>query len=153
MSGNNLHIMTRDERERALADVHVGIISIAEPGRGPLAVPIWYVYEPGGELWILTPRDSRKGRLLQEVERISLCVQSETPPYWYISLEGAIMAIATATLEDHLRPLSRRYLGTVEGDAFADGLAEALADGSRIHVRMRPERWFAVDYSKGRDEA
>ena len=44
--------MTKAEREEFLAGLHVGIISIAEPGRGPLAVPIWYGYEPGGELWI-----------------------------------------------------------------------------------------------------
>jgi hypothetical protein len=29
--------MTRQEREAFLADVHVGIISIADEGRGPLA--------------------------------------------------------------------------------------------------------------------
>ena len=57
--------MTPSEREAFLADVHVGVISIAEPDRGPLTAPIWYAYEPGGELWILTGRDSRKGRLLE----------------------------------------------------------------------------------------
>ena len=36
--------MTRAEREAFLAALHVGIISIAETGRGPLAVPIWYAY-------------------------------------------------------------------------------------------------------------
>jgi nitroimidazol reductase NimA-like FMN-containing flavoprotein (pyridoxamine 5'-phosphate oxidase superfamily) len=33
--------MTRQERETFLADVHVGVISMADEGRGPLAVPIW----------------------------------------------------------------------------------------------------------------
>ena len=46
--------MTRSEREAFLADVHVGIISIENPGRGPLSVPIWYLYEPGGEIAIVT---------------------------------------------------------------------------------------------------
>lgn len=36
--------MTKRERETFLADVHVGIISIAEQGRGPLTVPVWYAY-------------------------------------------------------------------------------------------------------------
>ena len=67
--------MTKAEREEFLAGLHVGIISIAEPGRGPLTVPIWYGYEPGGELWIVTEGDSRKGRLLKQVERFSLCAQ------------------------------------------------------------------------------
>ena len=54
--------MTRLEREAFLAGVHVGIISIAEEGRGPLTVPIWYAYTPGGELRLITGRHSRKGR-------------------------------------------------------------------------------------------
>jgi nitroimidazol reductase NimA-like FMN-containing flavoprotein (pyridoxamine 5'-phosphate oxidase superfamily) len=32
--------MTKHERETFLADVHVGIISISDEGRGPLTVPI-----------------------------------------------------------------------------------------------------------------
>ena len=69
--------MTKAEREEFLAGLHVGIISIAEPGRGPLSVPIWYGYEPGGELWIVTEGDSRKGSLLKQVERFSLGMRSE----------------------------------------------------------------------------
>ena len=37
-------IMTKQERETFLADVHVGIINISDDGRGPLTVPIWYAY-------------------------------------------------------------------------------------------------------------
>jgi nitroimidazol reductase NimA-like FMN-containing flavoprotein (pyridoxamine 5'-phosphate oxidase superfamily) len=52
-------IMTKQEREAFLADLHVGIISIAEEGRGPLTVPVWYAYDPGKDLRIMTGRDSR----------------------------------------------------------------------------------------------
>jgi len=41
--------MTPQEREAFLADVHVGVLAIEEPGRGPLALPVWYVYRDG--LW------------------------------------------------------------------------------------------------------
>ncbi len=33
--------MTREEREQFLAAVHVGILSINQPGRGPLTMPLW----------------------------------------------------------------------------------------------------------------
>ncbi|MFI5217680.1 MAG: pyridoxamine 5'-phosphate oxidase family protein, partial [Candidatus Limnocylindria bacterium] len=91
--------MSQPEREAFLADVHVGVISIAEPGRGPLSAPIWYGYQPGGELWIVTERDSRKGRLLQRAGRFSLCAQSEQPPYKYVSVEGPVTAIVPSNLE------------------------------------------------------
>jgi hypothetical protein len=80
--------MTKQQRESFLADLHVGIISIPEEGRGPLTVPIWYSYEPGGELRVVTARTSRKARLLQRAGRFSLCAQTETPPYKYVSVEG-----------------------------------------------------------------
>jgi nitroimidazol reductase NimA-like FMN-containing flavoprotein (pyridoxamine 5'-phosphate oxidase superfamily) len=73
-------IMTKQEREAFLADVHVGVISIAEEGRGPLTVPICYAYEPGGDLRIMTGPESRKGWLLARAGRFSLCAQTETPP-------------------------------------------------------------------------
>src|SRR5262245_2429423 len=46
--------MTRDEREEFLAAIHVGVLSADEPGRGPLSVPVWYLYEAGGEIVIVT---------------------------------------------------------------------------------------------------
>ena len=54
-------IMTKQEREAFLADVHVGIISISEDGRGPLTVPIWYAYDVGGDLRIMTGQRVAKG--------------------------------------------------------------------------------------------
>ena len=78
--------MTQAEREAFLAGVHVGVLSISEPGRGPLAAPIWYGYEPGGEIWVVTGRDSRKGRLLRAGVRDESDAQSEQAPYQYVSV-------------------------------------------------------------------
>lgn len=138
--------MTRAEREAFLAGVRVGVLCIADGARGPLAVPVWYGYEPGGELWFVTDRDSRKGKLLLLAERISLCAQTETPPYQYVSVEGPIAAIELADLERHRRALAHRYLGKELGDRYLAG-SSAGGEGS-IVVRMKPERWLSVDYGK-----
>lgn len=140
--------MTKGEREAFLAGLHVGIISIPEDGRGPLTCPIWYAYEPGGELWVVTDRDSRKGRLLQRAQRVSLCVQTETPPYKYVSVEGPIVGIAPADAERDTRPMARRYLGEELGDRYVEATAEERAAGASVRVRVRPERWLSVDYAK-----
>lgn len=140
--------MSRAERETFLAAVRVGVISIAEEGRGPLTVPIWYGYEPGGELWIVTERDSRKGKLLLKADRFSLCAQTETPPYQYVSVEGPIVALERAELERHTRVLARRYLGVEGGDAYVKATGAGDESDTSIVVRMRPERWLTVDYRK-----
>ena len=111
--------MTKEEREAFLADVHVAVISIAEDGHGPLVVPIWYSYEPGGEVRIVTGRASRKGKLLERAGRFSLCVQTDTLPK-YVSVEGPIVAVEAADRERDRRPLARRYLGTELGDRYIE---------------------------------
>jgi nitroimidazol reductase NimA-like FMN-containing flavoprotein (pyridoxamine 5'-phosphate oxidase superfamily) len=138
--------MTKMEREAFLADVHVGISSIAEEGQGPLTVPIWYAYAPGGELRLLTGRNSRKGRLLTQAGRFSLCVQTEAPPYRYVSVEGPITAIEAVDVERDLRPLAHRYLGAEEGESFVEQMRGGQS--GNILIRMRPERWLTADYSK-----
>jgi nitroimidazol reductase NimA-like FMN-containing flavoprotein (pyridoxamine 5'-phosphate oxidase superfamily) len=45
--------LSREEREQFLAEPHIGALSVVErPDRAPLTVPIWYQYNPGGELWV-----------------------------------------------------------------------------------------------------
>ncbi len=139
--------MSRAERERFLAEVHVGIVSIAEEGHGPLTVPIWYGYEPGGDVWMVTDRDSRKGRLLEKARRLSLCAQSETPPYKYVSVEGPI-ALERVDRERHGRTLARRYLGKELGDRYVEQTGGGGDGEGSVLVRLRPERWLCVDYSK-----
>jgi len=107
--------MTKQEREKFLADLHVGIISISEEGRGPLTVPIWYSYTPGGEVRAVTGATSRKAQLLRKAHRFSLCAQTETQPYKYVSVEGPIVSIEPAELERDRRSLARRYLGDMIG--------------------------------------
>jgi len=140
--------MTRSEREEFLAGVHVGVVSIAEPGRGPLTAPIWYGYEPGGDLWIVTEKSSRKGRLLEQAERFSLCAQSEQPPYKYVSVEGPIVSITASVLDRDERPLAHRYLGPEFGDRYIETTGGADARADNVLVKMRPERWLTVDYGK-----
>ncbi len=141
-------VMTTAEREAFLADVHVGVVALGDDGRGPLAVPIWYDYAPGGELRFVTGQSSRKGRLLAKGGRLSLCVQTETPPYKYLSVEGEIVAIAPADLERDVRPLAHRYLGVAGGDYYMNATREMYAADVSVLVRVRIDRWLSCDYAK-----
>jgi nitroimidazol reductase NimA-like FMN-containing flavoprotein (pyridoxamine 5'-phosphate oxidase superfamily) len=138
--------MTRQERETFLADLHVGIISVAEDGRGPLTVPIWYSSEPGGGVHVVTGGTSRKTQLLRTAGRFSLCAQTERQPYKYVSVEGPIVAIEPANLERDRRPLAHRYLGVRAGDRYIERTRAETVEN--VLVRMRPERWRTVDYGK-----
>jgi PPOX class probable F420-dependent enzyme len=138
--------MSRAEREQFVAAQRVGIVSVVEPGRGPLTLPIWYAYEPGGDLRFLTGARSRKAELIRQAGRVSLCVQNETPPYQYVSVEGPV-TIAEPDYERDVRPMAYRYLGEQLGDWYLQATAEERARGT-ILVRLKPERWLTADYNK-----
>jgi PPOX class probable F420-dependent enzyme len=142
--------MTKEEREAFLSGVHVGIISIADDGRGPLTVPVWYAYDAGGEVRVVTGRTSRKGRLLARAGRFSLCVQTESAPYKYVSVEGPIVGTGPANPDRDLRPLAHRYLGATMGDRYMDQTRSSPEQVDNVVVRMRPERWLTSDYAKAR---
>ena len=100
--------MTETEKQEYLADLHVGVLSLNDNSNGPLTAPIWYDYEPGGELWFITGPNSLKGKLLEVGVRLS-------------------------------------YLGETGGQQYTEN-----SNGSGgVLVRVKPERWLAVDYGKG----
>src|ERR1700691_4932354 len=68
------------DRELFLAEPHIAALSVsAGPDRGPVTVPMWYQYEPGGEAWVLTEAASRKARLIEAAGRFTLMVERGAP--------------------------------------------------------------------------
>jgi nitroimidazol reductase NimA-like FMN-containing flavoprotein (pyridoxamine 5'-phosphate oxidase superfamily) len=135
--------LSREERESFLAGPHVATLGVAAgDGRGPLLVPIWYSYRPGGLPWILTGADSRKMVRIRAAGRFSLLVQRTEPTPRYVSVEGPVAEESEGSAALH-RDLAGRYMS---GDALDRYLAMAESELSdHIVVRMRPEHWTAAD--------
>ena len=140
--------MTRAEREAFLQEPHIGVLSIPEPGQGPLTSPVWYDYAPGGDLWFLTQATARKGRLLAVGGRVSLLAQTTSSLYRYVSIEGPVSSIVPSDLLADLQPMAQRYLGERAGQDYAAALADKYALGNAIKILIRPRRWLTVDYAK-----
>ena len=138
--------MSTTEREEFLAGLHVAILSVEDPGRGTLTVPVWYSYAPGGTVSVVTGGQSVKAQLLRAAGRFSLCVQSESMPYRYVSVEGPITALDEAVSDEERRALAQRYLGAEGGDLYVASTAGQAADS--VAFRMAPERWRTSDYGK-----
>ncbi|MBF6191478.1 pyridoxamine 5'-phosphate oxidase family protein [Nocardia sp. CDC186] len=134
--------LTLQERQEFLAQPHVAAFSVAAgAGRGPLTVPIWYQYSPGGEAWILTGPQSQKMRYLREAGRFGLMVQQVEPAVRYVSVEGPVTRTTPMTDEMH-REMVARYLPPESVDAY---LKAAEAYGEQVAVFLRPERWLSAD--------
>jgi hypothetical protein len=135
--------MTKAEREAFLADVHVGVLAIDEPGRGPCALPVWYSYDDG-VVTVSMDRTSLKGRLVDAAGRVTLTVQTETAPYQYVSVEGPTVMDASPG-EALTLALATRYLGAEIGQWYAN---ENQPTPDTVQLRMTPEHWRTFDFNK-----
>ncbi|WP_199433522.1 pyridoxamine 5'-phosphate oxidase family protein [Qaidamihabitans albus] len=134
--------MTADEREAFLAEPHVGVLAVERSGRAPLTVPVWYDYEPGGSVAVLTSPDSVKAKLIRGVGRFTLIAQVAEPPYRYAAADGPA-AFDDATYDDVLA-MAERYLPREQ----AVGYAESIRDETNVLIRMTPQRWLSKGQSR-----
>lgn len=139
--------MSTDDREKFLSEVRVAVLGVTDPRgeRAPLQVPVWYDYKPGGHVVVLTARTSVKAKFIAEAGRFSICVQDETTPYRYVSVEGPVVAI-----DDPLKPVVReamahRYLDAVTAPAYLEANQHQLRED--IALYMRPQYWRTADFS------
>jgi len=122
--------------------VHVGVLAVDEPGRGPMALPIWYRYVDG-VVEIGMNGNSLKARLLGDAGRATMTVQTETAPYQYVSVEGPVTVDAVP--RDDLE-MASRYLGPELGRWYAE---HNPSTDESVTVTLRPERWRTHDFGKG----
>src|SRR5690349_25109153 len=102
--------LSKEEREQFLAEPHVAALSVsAGDKRGPLTVPIWYQYSPGGEPWIHTGAGSRKHRLIETQGEFTLMVDRVEPTVRYVAVDGPVSRISHGT-DVQLVEMVKRYL-------------------------------------------
>ena len=119
------------DRENFLAEPHIAALSVsASPDRGPLTLPIWYQYRPGGEAWVLTEASSRKARLIEATGRFTLMVDRLMPTTRYVSVEGPVTRTVPGT-DELLLEITARYLPPNQVQAYLDSPAQNSATRSR----------------------
>ncbi|MEW1693037.1 pyridoxamine 5'-phosphate oxidase family protein [Streptomyces sp. NPDC091265] len=136
--------LSREEREQFLAEPHVAALAVdsAEQDRSPLTVPIWYQYEPGGDIWIMTGLHSRKGKSIAAAGRFCLMVDRVSPTVRYVSVEGPVISTVPATRE-RLVEMSARYLPAEKVEDYVDFAWKE--HGEQVIIHMRPQRWLSSD--------
>ena len=88
--------MSRQEREEFLAGLHVGVLSVAsQDGGGPLTVPVWYTYSPGGTVNVSTGRGKKVVILEPATDTIAASFEVGDRP-WGIGLSPDEKLLFTA---------------------------------------------------------
>ncbi len=143
--------MTEQERDDFLAEPHVAVLTVAsDDDRPPLTTPIWYHYQPGGNLTFFTEtrgQPLRKTRLIERAGVLSLCVQREELPYKYVTAEGTVTQIDHAATPEQILPVICRYLPEEMAQGFVAGQL-AIPDTTFVLFTIRPDRWASSDFSE-----
>jgi hypothetical protein len=135
--------LSREEREQFLAEPHIAALSVsAGKDRGPLTVPIWYQYTPGGQPWFITGTGSRKHRLIEAAGYLSLMVERLEPTVRYVAVDGAVDRIEDGT-DEQLVEMTKRYL---PAEAVEPYLEMARREhGPSVAVYLKPQHWLSAD--------
>jgi hypothetical protein len=135
------------DRELFLAEPHIAALSVsAGPDRGPLTLPIWYQYAPGGEPWVLTEAGSRKARLIETAGRFTLMAERTMPTVRYVSVEGPVARVVPGT-DEMLLEITERYLPPDQVAAYIEFANTEL--GEQVAIYLRPQRWLTADLGPG----
>ncbi|MFG1933867.1 pyridoxamine 5'-phosphate oxidase family protein [Mycobacterium sp. NPDC048908] len=135
--------LSKEEREQFLAEPRIAALSVsAGDKRGPLTVPIWYQYTPGGEPWVQTGQGSRKHRLIEAQGEFTLMVERAEPTVRYVAVDGPVSRIEPST-DDQLVEMVRRYLPADKVDAYLEFARREHGEG--VVIFMKPEHWLSAD--------
>lgn len=135
--------LSKDEREQFLAEPHIAALSVhAGNARGPLTVPIWYQYAPGGDPWFITGVGSRKHRLIESTGYLSLMVERVEPTVRYVAVDGPVLRIEPGT-DDQLVEMSKRYLPAEKVNGYLEFARRE--HGESVAVFLNPEHWLSAD--------
>lgn len=132
--------MTSDEiRTFLLTGTRTGKLATVGADGRPHVAPIWFVLD-GEDLLFNTGGNTVKAQNMQRDNRVSICVDDETPPFAFVIVEG------TAVLQDN--PPDNRHWATQIGGRYM-GADQAAAFGKRngvpgeLLVRVTPTKIIA----------
>ena len=117
-----------------------GKLAVTRLDGSPMVVPIWFGVDDDGTLLFTTWGESIKGKSLRRDGRVSLCVDSEQPPYSYVRVDGTATIIDDAEL---LRSWASRIGGRYMGAALAERYGERNGVPGELLVRITPTRIVA----------
>jgi PPOX class probable F420-dependent enzyme len=118
-----------------------GKLAVTRLDGSPMVVPVWFVMDDDGTLVFTTLGESVKGKALRRDGRVSLCVDSEEPPYSYVRVDGT-----TTLLEDVelLRTWATRIAARYMGAELAEQYGARNAVPGELLVRITPAKTVAV---------
>jgi nitroimidazol reductase NimA-like FMN-containing flavoprotein (pyridoxamine 5'-phosphate oxidase superfamily) len=131
--------MSREEIAERLAGPNQAVLSLSRAERGPLAVPMSYLYRDH-RFWMITSPDSQHGRLMTVNGRATLTIHHDevdgrVVDQWYVTAEGPVEFV-----DDDPQPLLSVILAKDRGaELAAEWTTQSLPSATTVAV-LTPHR-------------
>jgi PPOX class probable F420-dependent enzyme len=135
--------LTDEEIREFLRQPNIAIVATVNADGRPHAVPTWYEYD-GGEIVMHLGLGSRRYRNVRSNDRVAVCIDTKTPPYKAVVVEGHVRT-EEGTDDEGSRRMAVHYLGKELGNRYADSVG-----GTRMVIaRLAPDKIISWDYGRG----
>jgi PPOX class probable F420-dependent enzyme len=132
--------LSKEQAEAFLREPHIAVLATVRPDGRPHVVPTWYEYDNGEVVLHMSAASVRYGNI-QHNNRVALCMDTRTPPYKAVIVEGSA-GMEEGTDDERTRRMAVHYLGEARGNRYADSLRGA----SVVIARVKPDRFISWDY-------
>lgn len=134
--------MTPEAAEAFLREPNVGVLATIDRDGRPAQAPVWFLWRDGAAL-VPTQTHTRKYRNILRDPRVTLCVDTKTPPYRAAIVEGEVEEVE-GDYGDFLREVAVHFLGERSGNRYAD--ANTSRPEESVLLRLTPSRIIAWAY-------
>lgn len=136
--------------EKLLEGPHQGVLSVSRKEKGPLAVPMSYLFRDG-RFYIVTSTESLHSRLMTGTGRATMTVQFEEVSdravhQWYVMAEGPI---GFTDLEP--KPFVKEILAKDRGEENADGWSSGDPPPDVQVAVLDPEKLSGYEFRESLD--
>jgi PPOX class probable F420-dependent enzyme len=134
-----------------------GKLATVKKDKSPHVVPIWFVLDDGksrsrarvGDIVFTTYDTSLKAKNIQRDNRVSICVDDQTPPFSFVTVYGTaeIKNYKQNELLKWATKIAERYMGKDNAEAFG----RRNSTEGEVLVRVKPTRIIAENNIAGWD--
>jgi PPOX class probable F420-dependent enzyme len=148
----------REIRKFLMQDTLTGKLATVKNDRSPHVVPIWFVLDDNnnsssrgraGDIIFTTDNTSVKAKNIQRDNRVSICVDDQTPPFSFVTVYGTaeIKNYKQNELLKWTTKIAQRYMGKDNAEAFG----RRNSTEGEVLVRVKPTRIIAEKNIAGWD--
>lgn len=120
---------------------HTAKLAIVRADGSPQVAPVWIDREDD-QIVFMTSSETVKGKSILRDGRVSLCLDNETPPFDFVTINGTT---TTSTDPDDLLYWSTRIAGRYMGPELAEQYGKRNAVPPEMVVRVTPSKIIAVN--------